>query len=82
MYQPKPLIPLLLAAFLLTGCQSASPPFECTDAIGCVEIAPGDPIKIGALQTLRTCLKRSGTSKLAHHNACHGDVNESFTAGG
>jgi branched-chain amino acid transport system substrate-binding protein len=34
---------------LLTACQPATPPFECTDAIGCVDIAPGQPIEIGAL---------------------------------
>jgi branched-chain amino acid transport system substrate-binding protein len=39
-------------AVLLAACQPAAAPFECTDAIGCVEIGPGDPIKIGVLQTL------------------------------
>lgn len=37
---------------LLTACQPASPPFECTDALGCVEIASGEPLKIGVLQAL------------------------------
>ncbi|MCP4536306.1 MAG: ABC transporter substrate-binding protein [Chloroflexi bacterium] len=32
----------------LASCQP--PPFECTDAIGCVDIAPGEPIKLGVLQ--------------------------------
>jgi len=52
MTQRKPLVLLLSATVLLVGCQPAAPPFECTDAIGCVEVAPGDPIKIGALQAL------------------------------
>lgn len=42
----------LLAVVLLAGCQPAPPPFECTDAIGCVEVAPGDAVKIGVLQVL------------------------------
>ncbi|MCP4536307.1 MAG: ABC transporter substrate-binding protein [Chloroflexi bacterium] len=35
---------------LLTACQP--PPFVCTDAIGCVDIAPGEPIELGVLQAL------------------------------
>jgi branched-chain amino acid transport system substrate-binding protein len=42
----------LFAAILLTGCQPTPPPFECTDVIGCVEIAPDQPLKIGVLQVL------------------------------
>ena len=34
---------------LLIACQPALPPFECTDAIGCVDIAPGEPLKLGVL---------------------------------
>lgn len=41
-----------LLAFLLTACQRPSPPFECTDSIGCVDIAPGQPVKLGILQTI------------------------------
>lgn len=43
---------ILCIGILLTACQPAAPPFECTDAIGCVEIAPGEPIEIGVLQVL------------------------------
>ena len=35
---------LVLAALALGAC--AAPAFECSDAIGCVDIAPGDPIHI------------------------------------
>jgi branched-chain amino acid transport system substrate-binding protein len=52
MVKRKPLVLLMLAVVLLSGCGPAATPFECTDAIGCVEIAPGDPIKLGALQAL------------------------------
>ncbi len=47
-----PLNLVLFTAVLLAGCQPAALPFECTDAIGCVEVAPDDPVKIGVLQVL------------------------------
>jgi len=43
---------VMLAGVLLTACQPISTPFECTDAIGCVDIAPGEPLKLGVLQAL------------------------------
>jgi branched-chain amino acid transport system substrate-binding protein len=52
MTQRRDVVLLLLAAVLLAGCMPAATPFECTDAIGCLEVAPGDPIKIGVLQAL------------------------------
>jgi branched-chain amino acid transport system substrate-binding protein len=50
MSQRKSFVLLLCIAIPLIGCRPAPPPFECTDVIGCVDVAPGDPIKIGALQ--------------------------------
>jgi branched-chain amino acid transport system substrate-binding protein len=41
----------LVVAFLLAAC-CIPLPFECTDAIGCVDIAPGEPIEIGVIQAL------------------------------
>ena len=38
---------LLLVSLLATACGPKAAPFECTDAIGCVTIAPGDPVRIG-----------------------------------
>ena len=35
---------LVLASLVLVACGPSAPAFECTDAIGCVDIAPGDPI--------------------------------------
>jgi branched-chain amino acid transport system substrate-binding protein len=64
MTQRKRLVLLLCAAVLLAGCQPAAPPFECTDAIGCVEIPPGDPIKIGVLQALSGDLSLQGLAIL------------------
>jgi branched-chain amino acid transport system substrate-binding protein len=49
MGQYKRLILVLLVTILLTACQSADPPFECTDTIGCLTIAPGEPIELVAL---------------------------------
>jgi branched-chain amino acid transport system substrate-binding protein len=50
MFRCRPLALLLSAAVLLAGCRLGAPSFECSDEIGCVDIAPGAPIKIGSLQ--------------------------------
>ena len=52
MLQRGPLILSLAIAVLLAGCRPSPPSITCTDTIACVEIAPGDPIKIGVMQTL------------------------------
>ncbi len=38
---------LLTASLVLAACAPAEAPFECTDDIGCVDIPPGDPVRIG-----------------------------------
>jgi branched-chain amino acid transport system substrate-binding protein len=50
-----------LVGILLAACQPPSPAFECTDAIGCVTIAPGDPIKLAAIQVLSGDIAYAGT---------------------
>jgi branched-chain amino acid transport system substrate-binding protein len=55
------LLATLSAGLLLVACQQTTPPFECTDAIGCVTIAPGDPIKLSALQVLSGDIAYAGT---------------------
>jgi branched-chain amino acid transport system substrate-binding protein len=55
---------LVFAALTLVGCVPGAPPFECTDPIGCVEVAPDDPIKIGALQALSGDMGTQGTDQL------------------
>jgi len=50
-------------ATLLGGCEPSSRSFECTDAIGCVTIPPGEPIKIGVLQTLSGGSANGGTDQ-------------------
>lgn len=37
---------------ILFACEKAKPIFECKDSIGCVNVAPGEPLKIGNLQAL------------------------------
>ncbi|MBC8503699.1 MAG: branched-chain amino acid ABC transporter substrate-binding protein [Anaerolineales bacterium] len=37
---------------LLAACGDVNRPYECSDAIGCVEIAPDESIKIGIIQAL------------------------------
>ena len=64
MFHRKPQMLVLFAAVLLAGCRPAATPFECTDAIGCVEIAPGDPIKIGVLQSLSGDMALQGREHL------------------
>jgi len=64
MFLRKLTILLLFAAVLLAGCGPATTSFECTDAIGCVEVAPGDPIKIGALQSLTGDMALPGLDQL------------------
>ena len=58
------IIPLLFAVILLAGCQPTASPFECTDVIGCVDIIPGDPIKVAALQALSGDLELFGLANL------------------
>jgi branched-chain amino acid transport system substrate-binding protein len=41
---------LIVASMLLTACGGAK--FECTDAIGCVDVAPGEPIHIAYMLTI------------------------------
>jgi branched-chain amino acid transport system substrate-binding protein len=60
----KPFILFLFAAVLIAGCQPTPSPFECTDVIGCVEVAPGEPIKVGALQVLSGDLQLFGLDNL------------------
>jgi branched-chain amino acid transport system substrate-binding protein len=37
---------LVIASMLLAGCGPAETPYECTDTIGCVTVAPTDPVHI------------------------------------
>jgi branched-chain amino acid transport system substrate-binding protein len=50
---------VVLAALALGAC--GAPPFECTDAIGCVDIAPGEPIHIAWINTVSGATAFLGT---------------------
>ena len=54
---------LVLASVFLSACQPAAP-FECTDAIGCVSIPPGEPLKLGVLQTLSGGVAAAGADQV------------------
>lgn len=43
---------LLVASMVLAACGSSAPAFECTDAIGCVDIAPGEAVHIASMLTI------------------------------
>jgi branched-chain amino acid transport system substrate-binding protein len=44
---------VLFLTVVLSSCsESNSPSEECVDAIGCVTVGPGEPVKIGVLQVL------------------------------
>ena len=57
------MLSMVWAVIVLFGCEKA-PPFECTDSIGCVTIAPGEPVKIGVLQDLSGGAVSFGTDQL------------------
>jgi len=43
---------VVAAALVLAACQPAAPAFQCTDTIGCVDIAPDAPIHIAYALTI------------------------------
>lgn len=49
----KSMVPsILFLVLFFISCGKQSPSFECSDNFGCVSIGPGDPVKIGVLQSL------------------------------
>lgn len=43
---------LMIAGMILTACGPKAPAFECTDAIGCVDIAPDESVHIASMLTI------------------------------
>ncbi len=43
---------VFIAIILSAGCDKPMSRFDCSDSIGCVDVAPGESIKIGVLQAL------------------------------
>ncbi|MDY7075934.1 MAG: branched-chain amino acid ABC transporter substrate-binding protein [Chloroflexota bacterium] len=67
---------LLLVSVIAAACGPQAAPFECTDAIGCVTIAPGDPVRIayalvisGPNETLGVDSRRGVEIAIADHDA-------------
>jgi branched-chain amino acid transport system substrate-binding protein len=54
----------ILLMIVTTACQKSNTTFGCQDDIGCVRIAPGEPIKIGVLQALSGKVKPLGQAQL------------------
>lgn len=43
---------VVLLAIFSAACDKKTPSFQCSDKIGCLNVAPGEPLKIGVLQAL------------------------------
>lgn len=43
---------VLVGVAIIAGCDTRPPAYQCPDAIGCVRVAAGEPIKIGVLEAL------------------------------
>lgn len=69
---------LLLALCFAFLFSSPGVAFECNDEIGCVEIAPGDPVKIGVLQALSGKVQPSGQRYLRSAEIAVDDRNGSI----
>jgi branched-chain amino acid transport system substrate-binding protein len=54
----------LISFFFLSSCSESEPPFTCTDSLGCVTVAPGEPVKIGVLQALSGKVAPLGQAQL------------------
>lgn len=39
---------LMVASLILSACGGGAAPYTCEDAIGCVDVAPGDPVRIAS----------------------------------
>lgn len=55
---------ILILTLFLCSCSESKPPYSCTDPIGCVTIAPGEPVKIGVLQALSDKVAPLGQAQL------------------
>ena len=54
MRYPAAIACLFLCSLVLAACGAAASASACSDRLGCVEVAPGESIRIGALLTLTT----------------------------
>jgi len=49
---PAAFLACVCAVLLLLACSREQAPFVCSDKLGCVELGPDDPLKIGVIQAL------------------------------
>lgn len=78
MLQCRALLLTLIIVLLQAGCRPAAPPFECEDAIGCVEVEPGDPIRLGVLQALSGDMAIQGLDQLRCIELALDDLGDRF----
>ena len=52
------LVLLMVASLLLASCSLA--PYQCTDPLGCLEIPPGSPVRIGAILATEGAMRPVG----------------------
>ena len=43
---------LMVASMVLSACGPSAPEFECTDAIGCLEVGPDEPVHLAYMLTI------------------------------
>ncbi len=43
---------LMVVGMIVTACGPSAPAFECTDAIGCLDIAPDEPVHLAYMLTI------------------------------
>lgn len=55
---------LCCALCLCAACSRPAEPTACDDALGCVEIAPGDPVTIGVIQSLSGSVANLGREQM------------------
>jgi branched-chain amino acid transport system substrate-binding protein len=48
----KVILEIIIIVISFSGCDKPKPRFSCSDSIGCIDVAPGESIKIGVLQAL------------------------------
>ncbi len=54
----------MVMVLILAACVGRRQAFECDDPIGCVEVPPGEPIKIAALQAISGAVASLGTDQV------------------
>ncbi|MEX0787814.1 MAG: branched-chain amino acid ABC transporter substrate-binding protein [Anaerolineales bacterium] len=64
------------AAVLLAAC--GGQPFVCEDALGCVDVAPGDPIRIAGIETISGATAFLGTTNANGARLAFAEINNEW----